>query len=138
MTASAGFKSIALTTMRRLLLTTLRAAPPQLTASVRSARLFSTPAGPSASLIRELRERTGAPMVECKSALVAESGDIEKALDWLRKKGVAVAGKKAGRTTAQGLVAATVNSTGDVGALVEVRRYFSWNRTRCGSSCACA
>lgn len=73
-------------------------------------------------------------MIECKSALVAESGDIEKALDWLRKKGVAVAGKKAGRTTAQGLVAATVNASGDAGALVEVRVTLAGARALRGSA----
>lgn len=72
------------------------------------------------ALIKAMRERTGAPMVECKSALAAEGNDVEKAVDWLRKKGVSIAGKKSGRTAAQGLIAVTVNEAGDVGSIVEV------------------
>ncbi len=83
---------------------------------------MSTAASPaSAALVKQLREMTGAPMMECKNALVAEGGDIQKAVDWLRKKGVAAASKKAGRAAAQGLVAVAVNETGNVGAIVEVR-----------------
>jgi elongation factor Ts len=74
------------------------------------------------ALIKAMRERTGAPMVECKSALAAEGNDVEKAVDWLRKKGVSIAGKKSGRTAAQGLIAVTVNEAGDCGSIVEVRR----------------
>ncbi|MDR3436684.1 translation elongation factor Ts [Telmatospirillum sp.] len=72
----------------------------------------------SASLVKELREKTGAGMMDCKKALAANDADIEAAIDWLRKKGLAAAAKKAGRVAAEGLVA--VVSNGTVGALVEV------------------
>ena len=72
----------------------------------------------TASLIKELREKTGAGMMECKKALTETAGDMEAAIDWLRKKGLSVAAKKAGRVAAQGLVAASV--TGNKGAVVEV------------------
>lgn len=75
----------------------------------------------TAALVKQLRDMTGAPMMECKNALTAEGGDIEKAVDWLRKKGVAAASKKAGRTTSQGLVSVAVSPSGDTGAIVEVR-----------------
>jgi elongation factor Ts len=60
-------------------------------------------------------------MIDCKSALVAENGDVAKAVDALRKKGLATAGKKAGRAAAQGLVAVRVSPGGRDGAIVEVR-----------------
>ncbi len=72
----------------------------------------------SASLVKELREKTGAGMMDCKKALNETAGDIEAAVDWLRKKGLAAAAKKAGRVAAEGLVA--VVSSGGKGALVEV------------------
>lgn len=72
----------------------------------------------TASLIKELREKTGAGMMECKKALTETAGDMEGAIDWLRKKGLSVAAKKAGRVAAQGLVAAAVS--GNKGAVVEV------------------
>ncbi len=72
----------------------------------------------SASLVKELREKTGAGMMDCKKALNETAGDIEAAVDWLRKKGLAAAAKKAGRVAAEGLVA--VASKGPRGALVEV------------------
>jgi elongation factor Ts len=84
-------------------------------------RNFSSAPAVPVSLVKALRERTGAPMVECKNALAAEGNDVERAVDWLRKKGVAVAGKKAGRAAAQGLVAVAVSDEGDAGAIVEVR-----------------
>ena len=59
-------------------------------------------------------------MVECKNALVAENGDVEKAAEWLRKKGVAIAGKKSSREASQGLVAVKVSTSGDSAAIVEV------------------
>lgn len=70
--------------------------------------------------IKKLREMTGAPMMECKQALGADDvdGDLTKAVDWLRKKGIAAAGKKVGRTAAHGLVGVSV--IGNVGAMVEV------------------
>ena len=56
----------------------------------------------SASMVKELRERSGAAMMDCKKALVEASGDFEKAFEWLRQKGVAVAGKKAARSASEG------------------------------------
>ena len=72
----------------------------------------------TASLIKELREKTGAGMMECKKALTETAGDMEGAIDWLRKKGLSVAAKKAGRVAAQGLVAVAVS--GNKGAVAEV------------------
>ena len=73
-----------------------------------------------AALVKQLREMTGSPMMDCKNALVAEGGDVQKALDWLRKKGIAAANKQAGRAAAQGLVFAAVSAEGDAGVLIEV------------------
>jgi elongation factor Ts len=75
-------------------------------------------AGITASLVKELREMTGAGMMDCKKALTATDGDLDVAVDWLRKAGLAAAAKKAGRVAAEGLVgvATSVNS----GAVVEV------------------
>ncbi|MGN0919253.1 MAG: translation elongation factor Ts [Alphaproteobacteria bacterium] len=72
----------------------------------------------NAKLVGELREKTGVGMMECKKALTACEGDLEKAIDFLRKKGVAMAEKKAGRVANQGLVAVAVE--GNVGAVVEL------------------
>lgn len=72
----------------------------------------------TASLVKELREKTGAGMMECKKALNEANGDIEAAIDWLRKKGLSVAAKKAGRVAAQGLVG--VKADGKKGAIVEL------------------
>ena len=72
----------------------------------------------SASLVKELREKTGAGMMDCKKALTENAGDIEASIDWLRKKGLAAAAKKAGRVAAEGLVA--IASGGTNGAVVEV------------------
>ncbi|MFG1400849.1 translation elongation factor Ts [Xanthobacter sediminis] len=72
----------------------------------------------TAGLVKELREKTGAGMMDCKSALTETSGDVEAAVDWLRKKGLAKAAKKAGRVAAEGLVA--VESSGRFAAAVEV------------------
>jgi elongation factor Ts len=72
----------------------------------------------TASLVKELREKTGAGMMDCKKALTETSGDLEGAVDWLRKKGLAAAAKKAGRVAAEGLVAVATADT--VGAVVEV------------------
>ncbi|MGL4963952.1 MAG: translation elongation factor Ts [Inquilinus sp.] len=72
----------------------------------------------TAALVKELREKTGAGMMDCKKALGESGGDIEAAVDWLRKKGLAAAAKKAGRVAAEGLVGAAVE--GNRGALVEV------------------
>jgi elongation factor Ts len=72
----------------------------------------------TAALVKELREKTGAGMMDCKKALAETSGDLENAVDWLRKKGLAAAAKKAGRVAAEGLVG--VATQGKVGAVVEV------------------
>jgi elongation factor Ts len=72
----------------------------------------------TAALVKELRDRTGAGMMDCKRALGDTSGDIEAAVDWLRKKGLAAAAKKAGRVAADGLVG--VATRGAAGAVVEV------------------
>jgi len=74
----------------------------------------------SATMVRDLRDKTGAGIMECKAALAEAAGDMEKAVDVLRKRGLKVAEKKAGRVAADGLVAAWTSSPGDVGALVEV------------------
>ena len=72
----------------------------------------------TAKLVKELREKSGAGMMDCKQALVETDGDVEAAIDWLRKKGIAKAEKKSGRTAAEGLVG--VASDGKSGAVVEV------------------
>jgi elongation factor Ts len=72
----------------------------------------------SAALVKELREKTGAGMMDCKKALNETAGDVEGAVDWLRKKGLAAAAKKAGRVAAEGLVA--VATEGTSGAVVEI------------------
>ena len=72
----------------------------------------------SASMVKELRERTGAGMMDCKKALSETNGEMEPAIDWLRAKGLSAAAKKAGRTAAEGLVGVTVE--GHHGAAVEI------------------
>lgn len=72
----------------------------------------------TAALVKELREKTGAGMMDCKRALGETAGDVEQAVDWLRKKGLAAAAKKAGRVAAEGLVGFAV--AGKAGAVVEV------------------
>jgi elongation factor Ts len=72
----------------------------------------------SATLVKELREKTGAGMMDCKRALSETAGNLEVAVDWLRKKGLAAAAKKAGRVAAEGLVGVAVK--GNVGAVVEI------------------
>lgn len=72
----------------------------------------------TAQLVKDLREKTGAGMMDCKKALVEVAGDLEAAIDWLRKKGLSAAAKKAGRVAAEGLVA--VAGTGLAAAVVEV------------------
>ena len=72
----------------------------------------------TAALVKELREKTGAGMMDCKNALTETAGDTEAAVDWLRKKGLAAAAKKASRTAAEGLVG--VVADGGKGALVEI------------------
>jgi elongation factor Ts len=72
----------------------------------------------TAALVKELREASGAGMMDCKKALAENNGDVEASIDWLRKKGLAAAAKKAGRVAAEGLVGAVAD--GKTGALVEV------------------
>jgi elongation factor Ts len=72
----------------------------------------------TASMVKELRDKTGAGMMDCKAALSDSSGDLEAAVDWLRKKGLAKAAKKAGRVAAEGLIGAALEPT--KGVLVEV------------------
>jgi elongation factor Ts len=72
----------------------------------------------TASLVKELREKTGAGMMDCKKALGEVQGDIEKAIDWLRTKGLSAASKKAGRVAAEGLVG--IAAAGTKGAMLEV------------------
>jgi elongation factor Ts len=74
----------------------------------------------SATMVRDLRDKTGAGIMECKAALAEAGGDMDKAVDVLRKRGLKVAEKKAGRVAADGLVAAWTAPAGDVGALIEV------------------
>ena len=73
-----------------------------------------------ASTVKELRERTGAGMMDCKKALVQTDGDMEKAIEFLREKGLAAAAKKAGRIAAEGLVGTYINDENKIGAIVEV------------------
>ncbi|MBD2346195.1 translation elongation factor Ts [Anabaena subtropica] len=74
----------------------------------------------SAKLVQELRQKTGAGMMDCKKALKETEGDIEQAIDWLRKKGIASAGKKSDRIAAEGLVDTYILPGGKVGVLIEV------------------
>src|SRR5206468_10189046 len=74
----------------------------------------------SAAQVKELREKTGAPMMDCKHALTEAKGDLEQAVVVLRKKGVSVAAKKATRVTSEGSVAEYIHAGGKIGVLVEV------------------
>ena len=74
----------------------------------------------TASAVKSLREKSGAGMVDCKNALVEANGDEAMAMDLLRKKGMAMAGKKAGRVTAEGAVGSYIHMGGKVGVLVEI------------------
>lgn len=74
----------------------------------------------SASLVKELREKTGAGILDCKKALADTDGNLEKAVDQLRKKGLADAKKRAHRATSEGLVGSYIHMTGKIGVLVEV------------------
>ncbi len=74
----------------------------------------------SMAQVKELRERTGAGIVNCKKALAENNGDIEKAIDFLREKGLAAAAKRAGRTAEQGVVGSYIHGGGKIGVLVEV------------------
>ncbi len=74
----------------------------------------------TAGLVKSLREKTGAGMIDCKNALVEANGDENAAIEILRKKGMATAGKKAGRVTAEGVVGSYIHMGGKVGVLVEI------------------
>jgi len=74
----------------------------------------------SAKLVKELRDKTGAGMMDCKKALIENEGNMETSIEWLRKKGLASAGKKAGRIASEGLVGSYIHTGGRVGVLVEV------------------
>ena len=74
----------------------------------------------TASMVNDLRQKTGAGMLDCKKALVEMNGDVEKAIDALRKKGLAAAAKKAGRVASEGMVSSYIHAGGAVGVLVEI------------------
>ncbi|NEO12360.1 MAG: translation elongation factor Ts [Moorea sp. SIO4G2] len=74
----------------------------------------------SAQLVKELREKTGAGMMDCKKALVESDGDTAKAIEWLRKKGITSAEKKSGRVAAEGIIGSYIHTGGRVGVLVEI------------------
>ncbi len=71
-------------------------------------------------VVKELREKTGAGMMDCKKALVESKGDLEAAVTWLRQKGLASAAKKAGRAATQGLIESYIHTGGQLGVLVEI------------------
>ena len=74
----------------------------------------------SAKLVKELRDKTGAGMMDCKKALTENNGDAAKATEWLRQKGIATAEKKSGRTAAEGAIGSYIHTGARVGVLVEV------------------
>src|SRR5438128_7111126 len=74
----------------------------------------------TSAMVKDLREKTGAGMMDCKKALVESSGDVDKAITWLREKGLATAGKKAGRSVTEGAVGSYIHLGGKIGVLVEV------------------
>ncbi|MGI6038523.1 MAG: translation elongation factor Ts [Limnochordia bacterium] len=76
--------------------------------------------GISASMVKELRERTGSGMMDCKRALEATNGDMEKAVAYLREQGLAAAAKKAGRIASEGIVDSYIHMGGRIGVLIEV------------------
>jgi elongation factor Ts len=80
----------------------------------------ATSTASSAELVKELRARTGAGVIDCRNALAAAGGDLEKAVEILKAKGLASAQKKSGRVVAEGLVEAYIHTGGRVGAMVEV------------------
>lgn len=74
----------------------------------------------TAQLVKELRESTGAGMMDCKKALVETNGDMAKAIDYLREKGLAAAAKKSGRVAAEGIVESYIHAGGKIGVMIEV------------------
>ena len=75
----------------------------------------------TSAMVKELRERTSAGIMDCKKALVESDGDMEKAIEWLREKGLSQAAKKASRIAAEGVVAQYTSEDGAVGVIVEVK-----------------
>jgi elongation factor Ts len=75
----------------------------------------------SATDVKELRERTGAPIMDCKAALAEAEGDMDKAIEVLRVRGQASAAKRSGRSTSEGIVTSYIHATGKVGVLVEIQ-----------------
>ena len=71
-------------------------------------------------LVKELRQKTGAGIMDCKQALIESGDDVSQAIDWLRQKGLASAGKKLGRTTNEGVIASYIHAGSKVGVLIEV------------------
>ena len=82
----------------------------------------------SAKLVKELREKTGAGMMDCKKALAESAGDMTKASEWLRQKGIASAEKKSGRTAAEGVIGSYIHNGARVGVLVGGR--WAWQQRR--------
>lgn len=74
----------------------------------------------TAQMVKELRDKTNAGMMDCKKALSENDGDMEKAADWLRQKGLAVAAKRAGREASEGQIASYIHAGGKLGVMVEV------------------
>jgi elongation factor Ts len=74
----------------------------------------------TAAMVKDIRERTGAGMADCKKALVETNGDLEKAMEYLRKKGLAAAAKKSGRVATEGLVSSYIHGNSRIGVLIEV------------------
>ena len=74
----------------------------------------------TSAMVKDLREKTGAGMMDCKKALLESGGDVEKAITWLREKGLATAGKKAGRSATEGAVGSYIHLGGKIGVLVEI------------------
>ncbi|MDY6784236.1 MAG: translation elongation factor Ts [Cyanobacteriota bacterium] len=89
-------------------------------ASAESSATASEKPAISAKLVKELRGKTGVGMMDCKKALTETGGDLDKAAEWLRKKGIASAEKKSGRVAAEGLVGSYIHTGGRLGVLVEV------------------
>jgi elongation factor Ts len=75
----------------------------------------------SAQMVKELREKTGAGMMDCKKALMETGGDEEKGIAWLREKGLAKAQKKAGRATSEGRIGSYIHSNGKIGVMIELK-----------------
>jgi len=74
----------------------------------------------TSAMVKDLREKTGAGMMDCKKALLESGGDVEKAIIWLREKGLATAGKKAGRSATEGAVGSYIHLGGKIGVLAEI------------------